>query len=71
MVFLARRRGLPVFPRAKPGCKGFIHIGGEAAHHNPLNPLNPLNLLNLSREAAPKGVPFKISYESREALINS
>ena len=22
-------------PRAKPGCKGFIHIGGGAAHHNP------------------------------------
>ncbi len=68
MVFLARRRGLPVFPRAKPCCKGFIHIGGEAAHHNPLNPLNPLNLLNLlnlSREAAPMGVPFKISYESK------
>jgi hypothetical protein len=65
MVFLARRRGLPVFPRAKPCCKGFIHIGGEAAHHNPLNPLNLLNPLNPSREAAPMGVPLKISYESK------
>jgi hypothetical protein len=31
----ARKGGLPVFHRAKPGCKGFIHTGGGAAHHNP------------------------------------
>ena len=31
----ARQGGLPVFHRAKPGCKGFIQTGGGAAHHNP------------------------------------
>ena len=36
-----RRRGLPVFPRANPGCKGFIHTGAAGAHHHPLNLLNP------------------------------
>ena len=31
----AHKGGWPVFHRAKPGCKGFIHTGGKAAHHNP------------------------------------
>jgi hypothetical protein len=35
-----------VFPRAKPGFKGFINAGGVAAHLHPLNLLNPLHLLN-------------------------
>ena len=33
--FPARKGGLHVFPRAKPGCKGFIHTGAAGAHHNP------------------------------------
>jgi hypothetical protein len=48
-----RRRGLPVFPRAKPGCKGFIHTGAAGAH------LHPLNLLNLLNPYARQGVSLK------------
>ena len=50
----ARQGGLPVFHRAKPGCKVFLYIAPAGRHQNPLNHLNPLNLLNLWIEADPR-----------------
>ena len=63
---LARKGGLPVFHRAKPGCKGFIHTGGGAAHHSPLNPLHPLHLLN---PHARQGVSLTFSYKTAAAPL--
>ena len=53
-LFPAHQGGLPVFHRAKPGCKVFLYIAPAGRHQNPLNHLNPLNLLNLWIEAAPR-----------------
>ena len=58
--------GCMVFPRAKPGCEGFIQTGAfyklEAPHHHPLNPMNPLNLLN---PQAPKGLIYLLYHRKK------
>ena len=75
-LFPRSKGGCTVFPRAKPGFKGFLYIGGKAAHHNPhgqrpcqtLEPARPKGRVHKAAHHNPRGLKGRVKLKPLKNL---